>query len=482
MNTEKLLRGESKNIEYKSVLPEQSEKYIKSIIAFANTQGGKILIGVDDKTHTIVGVDEESLFQTMDRIANAVSDSCYPQIVPDICPQTLDGKTIIVITVAPGANRPYYLKSKGKETGTYIRISGTSRPAGPEKIKELEMEGARISWDELVCIDYPVEESAIKQLCEDIAAFRKKAGLPKREISKVQLINWKLLKNIDGNLLASNAFALLTSEHFPFSKTQCAVFKGVNRGIFLDKREYSGPIYRQIEEAVSFVLRNIRLGAVVKGLLRREAYELPVEAIREMIINAHCHRVLTDESCVQVAIYDDRLEVTSPGGLYNGLTYEEMMNGHTKLRNKAIANILNQMGFVESWGTGIQKIKEAAVAYGLPKPEFQVYDGMVRINLYRKPVSPEIQLAVRESSEKFGESSEKFGESSEKFGEVLEPDTKEIILNHMRLNPNISAKEIAQELDITPRAVEKNIKILREEGRLARHGSARNGYWEVVEK
>ena len=412
MNTEKLLRGESKNIEYKSVLPEQSEKYIKSIIAFANTQGGKILIGVDDKTHTIVGVDEESLFQTMDRIANAVSDSCYPQIVPDICPQTLDGKTIIVITVAPGANRPYYLKSKGKETGTYIRISGTSRPAGPEKIKELEMEGARISWDELVCIDYPVEESAIKQLCEDIAAFRKKAGLPKREISKVQLINWKLLKNIDGNLLASNAFALLTSEHFPFSKTQCAVFKGVNRGIFLDKREYSGPIYRQIEEAVSFVLRN-----------------------------------------------------------------------------KAIANILNQMGFVESWGTGIQKIKEAAVAYGLPKPEFQVYDGMVRINLYRKPVSPEIQLAVRESSEKFGESSEKvrrssekFGESSEKFGEVLEPGTKEIILNHMRLNPNISAKEIAQELDITPRAVEKNIKILREEGRLARHGSARNGYWEVVEK
>lgn len=127
--------------------------------------------------------------------------------------------------------------------------------------------------------------------------------------------------------------------------------------------------------------------------------------------------------------------------MYNGLTYEEMMNGHTKLRNKAIANILNQMGFVESWGTGIQKIKEAAVAYGLPKPEFQVYDGMVRINLYRKPVSPEIQLAVRESSEKFGE--------------VLEPGTKEIILNHMRLNPNISAKEIAQELDITPRAVEK---------------------------
>ena len=129
-----------------------------------------------------------------------------------------------------------------------------------------------------------------------------------------------------------------------------------------------------------------------------------------MIINAHCLRVLTDESCIQVAIYEDRLEVTSPGGLYNGLTYEEMMNGHTKLRNRAIANILNQMGFVESWGTGIKKIKDAAAAYALPEPEFQVYDGMVRINLYRRPISLEIQQKfeeVRRSSEKVRRSSEK---------------------------------------------------------------------------
>ena len=211
MNTEELFHGESKNIEYKSALPEQSEKYVKSIIAFANTQGGKLLIGVDDKTHKVVGVDAESLFQTMDRIANAISDSCYPQIVPDICPQTVDGKTVIVITVVPGVNRPYYLKSKGKDKGTYIRVSGTSRPACLEKIKELEMEGARISWDELTCIDYPVEEKAIEQLCKDIATYRERAGLPKREITEVQLLNWKLLKNIDDHRFASNAFALLTS-------------------------------------------------------------------------------------------------------------------------------------------------------------------------------------------------------------------------------------------------------------------------------
>ena len=100
------------------------------------------------------------------------------------------------------------------------------------------------------------------------------------------------MKNKDDSVLASNAYVLLTSDYFPFSKTQCAVFKGTDRTVFLDKREYTGPIYKQIESAVDFVLRNIRLGATIDGLVRRESYELPLETIREMIINAHCHRNL----------------------------------------------------------------------------------------------------------------------------------------------------------------------------------------------
>ena len=112
---------------------------MKTIVAFANTQGGKLVVGVDDKTHEIVGVENEILFQLMDGIANAVSDSCMPQIIPDIEPQTVDEKTVIIVSVEAGKNRPYYLKSKGKENGTYIRVAGTSRQAFPEKIRELEM-------------------------------------------------------------------------------------------------------------------------------------------------------------------------------------------------------------------------------------------------------------------------------------------------------------------------------------------------------
>ena len=118
-------------------------------------------------------------------------------------------------------------------------------------------------------------------------------------------------------------------------------------------------------------------------MLRHEEYELPVEAIREMIVNAHCHRNMLDEACVQVAIYDDRLEVTSPGGLYNGLTYEQMMSGRSKLRNKAVANVFNQMGLIDAWGTGVKRIRDAAAEYGLPEPEFLEMDDTFRINLYR---------------------------------------------------------------------------------------------------
>ena len=99
--------------------------------------------------------------------------------------------------------------------------------------------------------------------------------------------------------------------------------------------------------------------------MRKEKYELLPEAIREMIINAHCHRNLLAESCIQVVVYDDRLEVTSPGGLYNGLTYEEVMNGHSKIRNKGIVNIFSQMGLVEVWGSGIKRILNAAEEYGI---------------------------------------------------------------------------------------------------------------------
>ena len=468
MTQEDIFHGENKNIEFKAALPKDSEKYVKTIVGFANTQGGTLIIGVDDETREVVGVDKDSVFQVMDAIANAVSDSCTPQIVPDITFQTLEGKAIVAAAVEPGANRPYYLRSKGKEHGTYVRVGGTSRPAGAEKIRELEYEGARISWDELPCIGVRVTDSAVRKLCRDINRYRREMrGRSEGEeraarVTPSQLVGWNVLKKRADGWQATNAFALLTRRHFRQAKTQCAVFAGTERGDFIDKKEFDGPIYEQIENAYSFVMRNIRLGAKVEGLIRRERYEVPPDAVREMIVNALCHRNYLDNACVQVALYDDRLEVTSPGGLYGGLTLEEALSGHSKQRNRAIAETFSRMGLIEAWGTGLQKIRRAARDHGLAEPEFIETAGTFRINLYRPS---KFEGEVRESSGKFGKH--------------YVNETQEEIIKLIASDEHITAVALAEQLSISVRSIEKHVKALREAGILTRHGSARRGYWEV---
>ena len=234
--------------------------------------------------------------------------------------------------------------------------------------------------------------------------------------------------------------------------------------------------FSQIEEAVDFVLRNIRLGATIDGLVRKEKYELPPEAIREMIINAHCHRNLLDESCIQVAVYDDRLEVTSPGGLYNGLTYEEVMNGHSKIRNKGIANIFSQMGLVEAWGSGIKRIFNAAEEYGLPKPRFQEFDNMFRVELFRvNPITDQANQA-NQATDQVNQDFKGLDQTKEK--NLL--SEKEIeILNLVRMQPSITQKEMADALDWNLASVKYYITKLKEKKYLTRQGSSQKGKWVI---
>ena len=191
-------------------------------------------------------------------------------------------------------------------------------------------------------------------------------------------------------------------------------------------------------------------------------------------------------------MYDDRLEVTSPGGHYNGLTYEEIMSRHSKLRNKGIANIFHQMGFIEAWGTGIRRIKQAAERYGLPSPEIQVFDDMFRVNLYRRPLS-EISDDSGKTSEKHqrntGETSEKhrenIGEASERLQEQFVEDlndTQRKILELLLLDTKLSAAKLAKMVGVSSRNVEVNIKKLKERGILIRCGSPKSGHWKIIDK
>lgn len=464
--------GESVNIEFKVEVPKKSEKYIKSVIAFANTAGGKIVIGVDDETHEIVGVDKDEVFKIMDNITNTISDMCYPQIFPNIRVDTIDDKSIIVIEIYPGASRPYYIKSLGKEVGTYIRVSGTSRPADEAILKDLELQGTNHSFDEMVCVEQKYDGDNAEKLCAAIKRYMVEAARTKSEKEKVKdvmvqnLVNWGVLKKLDGALVPTNAFVLLTNNIFPFAKIQCALFKGTERVVFIDKRDFDGPLYEQIEEAYEFVLKHINLGAEINGLVRSDIYELPTEAIREAIVNATTHRNFLDRACVQVAVYDDRVEITSPGMLYGGLTIAQIKEGGSKIRNRCVAEVFSRMKIIESWGTGIKRMFSSCKEYGIREPELLEIGDSFRVNLYR-PSYNEVHQKVHQSSPK----------SSLKDRN----QTQQKILDMILENPEITQIAMAEKLDITSRAIKKNIKELIDKGLVERIGSARKGYWKRIE-
>ena len=169
--------------------------------------------------------------------------------------------------------------------------------------------------------------------------------------------------------------------------------------MFVDRREFAGTPQELIEESYQYVLRNIHMGARFRGVYRQDVYEIPPDAIRELIVNAIVHRSYIDHSSIQIAIYDDRLEITSPGRLPMGQTIERMKQGYSKIRNEALAAAFEYMGYIEHWGSGILRVMQQVRDAGLPEPEFLGGDTDLRINIYRAgmAVSSENE-AVRESA------------------------------------------------------------------------------------
>lgn len=184
--------GETKNIEFKREIPSKHEKFLKDIIAFSNSTGGQVVVGIEDETCIVYGIGEQSPFKLSDSISNMISDACTPQIEVDIFVQTIEDKTILVIDIAPGKFRPYYLTNKGKETTSYIRINGTSRPADARKLQELELEGQGISYDSLQDIGREFDQNKSLALC----AYMKQTAINacKTEEEKVSIKDMTLEK------------------------------------------------------------------------------------------------------------------------------------------------------------------------------------------------------------------------------------------------------------------------------------------------
>jgi predicted HTH transcriptional regulator len=290
MELANILKYENDRIEFKRELPKESLKYAKTIAGYANSSGGKIIVGVVDETHEVVGVDTSQIQKTCDKLSNVISDTITPQIVPNIYVTEIESKDVIVCEVYPGMHRPYYIASLGKDKGTYINVGGTTRLADAAIIKDLEMQGANESYDGLVYVKAEYDEAKANELCRVIEKYIFETEKAEKTVTPDQLDRWSVIKHEGRKVRPTNAFMLLANP-FHFARVQCGLFKGADRVVFIDKREFDGPLYEQIEEAYNFVLKHINLGAEINGLLRQDVYELPIKSIREMIVNAVTHRL-----------------------------------------------------------------------------------------------------------------------------------------------------------------------------------------------
>ena len=473
----KLFSGESINIEYKVEMPKKSEKYMKTVVAFANGRGGRIVFGVDDKTLNIVGMNPDTIFQTMDSITNAISDSCEPKIYPDVTLQSIDDKTIIVVEIHPGPMRPYYIKNKGLVDGTYVRVAGTSRHAEGYMLKELILEGQNRYFDNEPCEYLEINEDDIKDLCDKMKKIaientwndEEKAAI--RDVTKNILITWGILKEDNGKIIPTNAYALLTGKMQIQPTIQCAVFKGKTRAYFVDRREFSGPIQDQVQLAFQYVLEKINMGMQIKGIYRQDVYELPINSVRELIANAVAHRNYLEPGNIQVAIFDDRLEVTSPGMLLNTVSIKKMIEGYSRLRNPAIANAFAYMKIIEKWGTGIPRILRECKEYGLKKPELIDFDGDFRVNMYRREEkSKTIQTTTQTTTQITTQTTIKLTKNDHEILQVIQN------------NPALSQKEIAMELGWTVDRVKYYLNKMKKQEAIRRIGSSHKGYWELLIK
>ena len=480
MLIEEISNGENEKIEFKE--NAKTNTYIKTVVAFANGNGGKIVFGVKDNGE-IIGVENE--FEVMDGIINAISDSCYPMIIPDISLHTLENRTIILVEIEGGKKKPYYLKSKGMQKGTYIRSGATTRIIEEDYVlKELVLEGENKYFDQQVCHEESISDEEIEKFCEWLEKLARKNSETDTKIKKVTrntLLSWKVLEEKNGEIFPTNAYILLSGkENWEVSrKIQCGVFKGETRSIFVDKREFEGSIITQLEKAYKYVLEKINLSSDIVGIYRVDKYEIPPKSIRELIANAIIHRSYLEPNDIQVALYDNRLEITSPGMLLSGVNIKRMKEGYSKLRNRAIASVFAYINIIEKWGSGIPRIMNEMREYGLQEPEFIAFENDFRVNLYRKGYNT---AKTTQGSTQDKTNTTQTVSQKEKSNIKNLTETDKTIINTIINNPKMSQKQIADNLNWTVNKVKYYMKKFKQKNILRYEGTSQNGKWEIQEE
>ena len=369
-----LLQSESETVEWKRSLGEWKEIVITSA-AMASLHGGHIIIGVDPGGD-ICGVQVGR--STTEDLANKIVQNTSPRVTPSITHPEYRDKFIVIVSVPESTSKPVYAFDR-----PYRRSGRTNQRLSQEETLHLYMTTRGITWDQSIVtgasVDVDIDPAMVRRFLM-VARTERRWEVPEATPVNQVLRQMGLIQ--DGSLTAAaillfgrNPQRLLTQ-----AMVRCARFKGTREVHFLDMKVIEGNIIDQVEEAMAFIRRNIRMGAEIRGLRREEKWEYPLEGLREAILNAICHRDYASSANVQIRIFDDRLEIWNPGKLPEGMTVEDLRAPHeSKPWNKLVANVFFLIKYIEQFGTGIQRILDDCRAQGLPEPTFEAQGHSLRV-------------------------------------------------------------------------------------------------------
>ena len=450
---------ENKTLEFKETMPTP-QAIAKTACSFSNGGGGTILIGVEDKNKTITGIDEQEIHILEEKIANIVYTIVEPTPSNHITIHNVDGKLLLKIDVFPGSLKPYHLKSKGELEGTFIRVGSTNRKADIETIEGLRRQRMNISFDETSVIDASLEELHTKKIEFYLNKREEVRDIPKVEPDTKFLKKIKAIQQQNGSIYPTAAGILLFSsepeKYIPGAIIKCARFKGTEMDEFIDQKIIKGSLFSQIEETIAFFKKNVKRGAKIEGVYRKEEYEYPETAIREAVVNAICHRDYSRKGAdIKFVIFDNRIEITSPGGLLPQISLSDLGTGVSELRNKIIGRIFNETGLIEGWGTGIRRIRKQIEEKGVVPPEFRESNGFFKAIIYNEPLQERFEL---------------------------DKDEKEIIA-YIQKHGKAGTKDLEKVLGKSKATIKRKIRTLTENGYLIWKGKSKkdpSGHYELT--
>lgn len=414
-----LKQPEGKTLELKRDL-SSPEAVLKTVVAFANTAGGVLLIGVEDRSRHVRGLDEP--LDLEERVANLVSDSIAPRSVPEIEILPWRKTHVLAVQVHPSSNRPHHLVREGPEGGVYVRVGSTNRRADAELVEELRRFARGEGYDEQPMPELDSEALDFRAASESFAGVR--------ELAPSDLETLRLLAQHQGRKVPTVGGMILFGEererqrHFPDAWIQAGRFAGTDKSRIVDHLEIRSLPVRAIEEAIAFVQKHSLHGAEIGPIRRVERWNLPPVAVREAVINAVAHTDYAQRGApLRISIFDDRLEVENPGLLPFGLTIEDLPRGVSKLRNRVIGRVFHVLGLIEQWGSGIQRMTAACREAGLAAPVFEELATRFRVTIATDRVSPA----------------------------VLD-ETDRAILESLGDERGMATREIAERIDLSPRS------------------------------